>query len=57
MPKYIVVMLWEEHNEPELKVVEGESIDEVLEEYEHNLNNIIVVEASKKVREELKKAF
>jgi hypothetical protein len=57
MPKYIVVILWEEHNEPELKVVEGESIDEVLEEYEHNLNNIIVVEASKKVREELKKAF
>jgi hypothetical protein len=57
MPKYIVVILWEEHNEPEIKVVEGESIDEVLEEYEHNLNNIIVVEASKKVREELKKAF
>jgi hypothetical protein len=57
MPKYIVVMLWGEEEEPEIKVVEGESIDEVLEEYEHNLNNIIVVEASKKVREELKKAF
>jgi hypothetical protein len=55
MPKYIVVMLWGEEEEPEIKVVESESIDEVLEEYEHNLNNLIVVEASKKVRQELQK--
>jgi hypothetical protein len=48
-------MLWGEEEEPEIKVVESESIDEVLEGYEHNLNNIIVVEASKKVRQELQK--
>ena len=43
MPKYLVVMQWFGEAEPELKVAEGNSEEEVCERFEHNMNSITVV--------------
>jgi|YelNatPaOPRAMG01_1025707.scaffolds.fasta_scaffold84216_3 hypothetical protein len=43
MPKYLVVMQWFGEAEPELKVAEGESEEEVYERFEHNMNSITIV--------------
>jgi len=57
MPKFLVVIQDFGTEEPELKVVKGNSYDEVFDDYEHNQRNLIVVELTTEVKATLKKAI